>query len=96
MKKITFLAFALLIIACKPATQLQVIKPAAINLPDHINVLATIDRSKPSSGFVDVLEGGVTGESIHQDRDGRRRALEVLSTTLTRTPRFEVIHTGLE
>ncbi|MCB0687783.1 MAG: hypothetical protein KDC53_14710 [Saprospiraceae bacterium] len=90
------LSFFLSIFACKPATQLQVIKPAAINLPDHINALATIDRSKPSSGFVDVLEGGVTGESIHQDRNGRRRALEVLTATLTRTPRFKVIDTGLE
>lgn len=88
--------FGSFMIACKPATQLQVIKPAAISLPDHINTLATIDRSKPSSGFVDVLEGGVTGESIHQDRNGRRRALEVLTTTLTRTPRFKVIDTGLE
>lgn len=90
------LLLTILLIACKPATQLQVIKPAAINLPDHINTLATIDRSKPSSGFVDVLEGGVTGESIHQDRNGRRRALEVLTATLTRTPRFQVINTGLE
>lgn len=90
------LVITLLVFACKPATQLQVIKPAAINLPDHINTLATIDRSKPSSGFVDVLEGGVTGESIHQDRNGRRRALEVLTATLTRTPRFKVVDTGLE
>ncbi|MBK8505429.1 MAG: hypothetical protein IPL46_26460 [Saprospiraceae bacterium] len=99
MKKAFFwylLAPIMLTYACKPATQLQVIKPAAITLPDHINTLATIDRSKPSSGFVDVLEGGVTGEAIHQDRDGRRRALDVLSQTLTRTPRFKVVHTGLE
>ena len=75
--------------ACKPATQLQVIKPAAISLPDHINTLATIDRSKPSSGFVDVLEGGVTGEAIHQDRDGRRRALDVFLKLLPEPPVFK-------
>lgn len=85
-----------LLVACKPSTQLEVVKPAGITLPDHINTLATIDRSKPSSGFIDVLEGGVTGELIHQDRNGRLRALEALNQTLTRTPRFKVIHTGIE
>lgn len=84
-----------ILFACKPVTQLEVIKPAAISLPDHINTLAIIDRSKPSSGFVDVLEGGVTGEVIHQDRNGRLRALEALAQTLTRTPRFKVVNTGL-
>lgn len=82
--------------ACKPTTMLEVVQPALITLPDHVNVLATIDRSKPSSGFVNVLEGGATGEAIHQDRDGRRNALDALAETLSRTPRFEVIHTGLE
>ncbi|NND08995.1 MAG: hypothetical protein HKN87_21695 [Saprospiraceae bacterium] len=82
--------------ACKPTTMLEVVQPALITLPDHVNVLATIDRSKPSSGFINVLEGGVTGESIHQDRDGRKNALDALAEALSRTPRFKVVHTGLE
>ncbi len=96
MRECLYILGAVFLFACKPTTRLEVIQPAIITLPDHINVLATIDRSKPSSGFVDVLEGGVTGEAIHQDRDGRKMALNALAETLTRTPRFQVVHTGLE
>lgn len=97
IKNIPLLLFIVLTcFACKPTTQLQVIRPAAITLPDHIQTLAIIDRSKPRSGFVNVLEGGATGEAINQDRNGRRRALEVLNQTLSRTPRFKVIDTGYE
>jgi hypothetical protein len=86
----------LILASCKPTTQLQVIQPAAIDLPDHIETLAIIDRSKPRSGFVNVLEGGFTGEGINQDKEGRKRAIEVLTATLTRTPRFRVVQTRLE
>ncbi len=96
MRSSVLLLFFLSAIACKPTTQLRVIQPAAITLPDHIGVLATIDRSKPSSGFVNVLEGGVTGEQINQDKRGRRYALDVLTASLTRTPRFKVVGTNLE
>lgn len=90
-----FLVF-LTMAACKPTTQLEVIRPAAISMPDHIEVIGTIDRSKPRSGFVDVIEGEATGEALNQDPNGRLRAIEVLNTTLVRTPRFKVINTGEE
>ncbi len=90
------MALVLTGMACKPATSFQVIKPAAITLPDHIQVIATIDRSKPRSGFIKALEGAASGELIGQTKEGRERALEALSLSLTRTPRFQVVHTGLE
>ena len=77
-------------------TALQVLQPADMRIPDHINVIATIDRSKPSSGFVNVLEGLFTGESIGQDKRGRLRALDGLTHSLTRTPRFQVKPTDVE
>ncbi|MBX2814725.1 MAG: hypothetical protein KTR24_01955 [Saprospiraceae bacterium] len=95
MKQSAFLIL-LMLAACKPTTQLEVIRPAAISLPDHIEVIATVDRSKPRSGFVDVLESEATGEALNQDRNGRLRALEALNETLIRTPRFQVIETGEE
>jgi hypothetical protein len=78
------------------STQLQVLQPAAFKVPDHINAIAVIDRSKPSSGWINVLEGAVTGESINADREGRRRAVQGLIENLTRTPRFTVKSTGIE
>jgi len=82
--------------SCMQSTTLQVLQPADMRLPDHISTIATIDRSKPSSGFLNVLEGLFTGEGIGQDKRGRLRALDGLTHSLTRTPRFLVKPTDVE
>ncbi len=89
-------AILLSLAACTPSAPLQVLQPAQMVIPDHIRVIATVDRSKPEKGFENFLEGLLTGENIGQDRQGRRYALEGLAQSLTRTPRFEVKSTGLE
>ena len=90
------LLLVFLAIGCKPSTRLQVLEPAEIKIDDHINKIVTIDRSKPAKGFINVLEGLLTGEGINQDKQGRIVALEGLSNMMTRTPRFEVIHSGVQ
>ena len=82
--------------SCMQSTTLQVLQPADMRLPEHINTIATIDRSKPSSGFVNVLEGLFTGETIGQDKRGRLAGLDGLTHSLTRTPRFQVKPTDVE
>jgi hypothetical protein len=101
MKKIIFqLCLAALATAffpaCMSSTRIQVLQPAAFKVPDHINVIAVIDRSKPSKGWVNVLEGMATGESINADKEGRHRAVQGLIEALTRTPRFTVKSTAVE
>ena len=78
------------------STTLQVLQPADMRLPEHLTTIATIDRSQPASGFVNVLEGLFTGETIGQDKRGRLRALDGLTHSLTRTPRFQVKPTDVE
>lgn len=91
------LAFAgLSLQSCMHNTTLQVLQPAEMRLPEHISTIATIDRSKPSSGFANVLEGLFTGEGIGQDRRGRLKSLDGLTHSLTRTPRFQVKPTDVE
>ncbi len=82
--------------SCTSSTPLQVLQPAQMVVPDHIRTVATLDRSKPEKGFENFLEGLLTGENIGQDRQGRRYALEGLTESLTRTPRFDVKNTGIE
>ncbi|HMN91052.1 MAG TPA: DUF6340 family protein [Saprospiraceae bacterium] len=82
--------------ACSPTMQLDVLQPAQMVVPEHIQTIATLDRSKPEKGFLSFLEGAITGEEIGQDRTGRRHALDGLMQSLTRTPRFNVKHTGIE
>jgi tetratricopeptide (TPR) repeat protein len=101
MKRVTELTAILGIMAlfflnsCQSTTQLQVLQPAQFKIPDHIEVIATVDRSKPGKGAGSFFEGLLTGEEIGQDKNGRRRAFDGLSNTLTQTPRFQVRHTGI-
>lgn len=97
----TNIFFALLLLlavtACKTkSTQLTVLQPAQFSVPDHINNIAVVDRSKPSNGWLNALEGVLTGEGIGQDRQCRERAVSGLTEALHRTPRFKVISTGIE
>jgi hypothetical protein len=80
----------------RKSTPIMLMRPADITLPSDINTILTIDRSKPSSGFWNVVEGLFTGEAIGQDQQGRRRAIESLRINMQRTPRYEVKHSGVE
>jgi Family of unknown function (DUF6340) len=82
--------------SCAPSTQIRALKPAQMKIDDHIATIAIIDRSKPSKGWLTALEGAVTGESIGQDKDGRRKAVQGLAEALSKTPRFSLKETGIE
>lgn len=98
MKHLFLLLFLALLglSSCMRTTSLQVLQPAQMTLPEHITTVAMIDRSKPSSGWANVLEGILTGEQIGQDRQCRQMAMNGLTNALTRTPRFLVKSTGIE
>ncbi|MCC7245666.1 MAG: tetratricopeptide repeat protein [Saprospiraceae bacterium] len=81
---------------CMKSTTLTVLKPAQLTLPEHISKVAVVDRSKPSNGWANFFEGLLTGEQIGQDRRSRQEAVSGLTRALTRTPRFQVISTGIE
>ena len=87
---------AILFSACSPTIPLQVLQPADMIVPEHIQTIVTVDRSKPEKGFSNFLEGLVSGEAIAQDREGRKAALQGLTDALSRTPRFTVKHSGVE
>jgi hypothetical protein len=90
------LLLLLALVACTRNTTLQVLQPAQMTLPEHITTVAIVDRSKPSNGWSNFLEGLLTGEEIGQDRRSRQTAIDGLTNALTRTPRFQVKSTGIE
>lgn len=85
-----------LLTGCMRSTSLTVLQPAQMKVPEHIAKVAVVDRSKPSNGWLNVLEGLFTGEAIGQDRQSRQEAVQGLTSALTRTPRFQVVSTGVE
>ena len=78
------------------STSVQVLQPAAFALPDYIETIATVNRTRPANKVGNVIEGIFSGETIGQDKSGARRTHEGLTDALTRTPRFNVKYTGIE
>lgn len=73
-------------------TSLQVLQPAEVLVPSHINTIGVIDRSRPTGkkeGALAVLEGAVTGEGIGVDREGRQAAAAGVTEVLQASPRFD-------
>ncbi|MEI6408564.1 MAG: DUF6340 family protein [Bacteroidota bacterium] len=99
-KTIQFAAYlllsGLLFTSCMRSASLTVLQPAQMTLPAHISTVAVVDRSKPSNGWLNVLEGVLTGEAIGQDKQSRAEAVRGLTQSLERTPRFVVKPTGIE
>ena len=92
---LALLSLGIFAASCTQSVAIRMLQPAEMAVPEHIQTIVTIDRSKPSSGFITFLEGLATVEGINQDRRGRKEALEGLAYSLTRTPRFQVKHSDL-
>jgi hypothetical protein len=78
------------------STGIKTLQPAAFVVPDHINTIATINRSVPAKKFASTVEAIATGETIMQDRNGANNAIKGLAEGLMHTPRFVVKYTTIE
>ena len=90
-----FIGLVLMISSCTTTIPMEVLRPADIVIDANIQTIALVDRSRPSSGFLNVLGGLVSGERIGQAREGRENAMVGVSNVLSRTPRFTVVQTGI-
>ena len=90
-----FLFFALLLSSCfsTRGTSLEVLVPAEISLPQHVKKVAVANRSLPAKGegWLNFLEGFVTGETIRGDREGSNNCVNGLIKKLNDSPRFGAV-----
>ena len=76
MKKINLLLLSLIVVmlhSCKTASvYTNVLVPAQITIPQHIQTVGILNRSLPGKGegWRNFLEGFISGESIMADREG--------------------------
>lgn len=96
MKNPVLLLLFLAIAACKPSEKIRVLKSAEITLPPHMTAIAVVDRTKPAKGWINVLEGILTGEQIGQDREARRVAVSEVIAQLAESPRVTIKNSGIE
>jgi len=78
--------------------QMEVLKPADISLPQDIQTIALVNRFRPEKGkgFLNVLEGALTGEGIGEDRNGANASLNGLTNFMASTPRYNTIRPAIE
>ena len=69
---IAFFAFSILLLSscASPKVGFTYLESAQIDIPTYIKSLVVVDHSAPKNGTWDILEGGLTGENIGQDREG--------------------------
>ncbi len=80
--------------SCKmTSTGLQVLKPADVTVPEHIQKVAIVNRTRPDkeNKTLNVVEGIFSGEGIGADKEGAEECIFGLRTALARTPRYEVV-----
>ncbi|MDF1562803.1 MAG: DUF6340 family protein [Deltaproteobacteria bacterium] len=91
---LALLSLALLSTGCMGGVKLQVLASAPVTVPPSVQKVAVVDRSTPRNagqGFLDALEGALTGEDIMADRDGAQAAVQAVERALIDSPRFEVV-----
>lgn len=100
LKKLSFVIIVAGIVflnACHTASiPLEVLLPAEINIPQHIENVAVANRSLPADNkkVTNILEGLLTGESLFADRVGSNHCIEGLVEKLNTSPRFVALLYG--
>ena len=82
--------------ACSTSARFSNLRPADIVLPKHIKTIVLIDRSQPSKGFNNFVEGLLTGESAGQDYFGRKEVIGSMFHTLSTSPKYDIIPSNIE
>lgn len=88
------IVFVLALPSCKTSSvYTNVLVPAEINVPQHIQTVGIVNRSLPAKGegWQNFLEGFLTGESIMADRQGSYNVCKGLSFKVNTNPRFKAI-----
>ena len=97
MKKSVYIFFILtgiFILLTAADITFRAMLPAVVEVPKHIETIAIIDRSVPDDNILNIIEGGLTGEGIGQDKLGTQTAIDGLNAMLQNSVKFAVIRTN--
>ena len=76
--------------------RLTVMKPASVNIGNHISKIGIIDRSAPEKKWVGIVEGIATGEGIGLDTEAKENVIAGLMDVLRESPKFTIINTAVK
>lgn len=69
---------------------MRTMRPAAFEVPKHIQSIVIVDRTEFKKRGVDILEGVLTGELPGQDKAALQEGIYAMQNTFSRSPRFQV------
>ncbi|MCF8378644.1 MAG: DUF6340 family protein [Bacteroidales bacterium] len=87
---LTFFIFA------APSISFDALFPASLRFPEHIKTIAVIDRSARNTKLINILEGGITGEGIGQDRFAGQKCIDGLIDQVDDNIHIRFIRTNIE
>ena len=93
------LILILTLASCSKSITIDIMVPAAIDVPQEINTVVVVNRSLPAKGKGgdNFFEGLISGESIAGDKKGSEECVKSLVKFLNDMPRFNaVLYTGPE
>ena len=91
-------AVALLCVGCIDLVEIEVLRPAEIQVTDDIQTIIVIDRAAPKNFGEEILagvEGLGSAEGLLADKEARSSAIRAMVSGLESSPRFEVIHANV-
>lgn len=83
-----------LLVACGPSMSVDVLRPADIELPPHVQHIVVVDAAAPKNLGEEVLsglEGVLTGEGLLADKEARLDAVDEVLGMLDESPRYTVV-----
>ncbi len=92
--RLVFGLMSVALVGCAPTVSIRVLEPAAVTFPSDVMRVAVVDRSAAGNAGEHVLsaiEGALTGEAIHADREGAIKAMEAAIQTVEDSPRFDAV-----
>ena len=92
--KILFGGILIFLICGAPTITFDALFPAELSLPSEMKTLAIIDRSQIDKKGLKIIEGGLTGEGIGQDKLGSQICIDGLFRQLNNSRRIQPVRTS--
>ncbi len=77
-----------------PTIRFNALYPAEIDIPTEVRSVAIIDRTAPENKWLSMIEGGITGEGIAQDKEASQITLDGVSSILQNSERYHTVRTN--
>lgn len=88
---VLFAAILLIASGCSKNVTMTRLVPAPVTVPSHVQKIVLVDRTKPQSEGLAIIEGIITGELPFEVRNAVQATLSSLQMSLNSSPRFEIV-----